>query len=369
MPRPVRQARAVPRALALLAAGLLAACADTNAPAPAPEEVLLVVNTRGNSLSILPIDPVGPPKNVALGGVGSRPNGVAARGEIALVPLGSANAVAVVNLRERRLLDRIPLPAGSGATGVAVINDSIAYVGNPGLNSVSRVNYLDGTEVEVPVGIRPLGIIFVRGRVFVLNGNVDPSGVPLGASWITVLDPATNRPASGVDSIALAGPGGAAFATPAADGQFYVVSRGTPGLADSRLSAVDPLARVETASFAGLGTTPGDLISNGGARVFVSSLREGVLEFNTDSNDVVRGVGEGVEIASNSGVAVDSDRRLYAISAGDCTAGSGIAHVLNEDLEQIDSLPLGRCPGPARVVKVSQDVTGSDDGLLAGSRP
>ena len=55
--------------------------------------------------------------------------------------------------------------------------------------------------------------------------------------------------------------------------------------------------------------------------------------------------------------------------AGDCTAGSGLAHVLNEDLEQIDSLPLGRCPGPARVVKVSQDVTGSDDGLLAGSRP
>ena len=186
------------------------------------------------------------------------------------MPLGPANAVAVVDLRQRTLLDRIPLPTGSGATGVAVINDSIAYVGNPGLNSVSRVNYLDGTTVEVPVGIRPQGIIFVRGRVFVLNGNVDPNGVPLGASWITVLDPATNRPASGVDSIALAGPGGAAFATPAADGQFYVVSRGTPGLADGRLSAVDPLARVETASFAGLGTTPGDLISDGGA----SGVRE-----------------------------------------------------------------------------------------------
>jgi ABC-type dipeptide/oligopeptide/nickel transport system ATPase component len=50
-----------PPALLLLAAGLLAACADTNAPAPAPEEVLLVVNTRSNSLSILPIDPAGSP--------------------------------------------------------------------------------------------------------------------------------------------------------------------------------------------------------------------------------------------------------------------------------------------------------------------
>jgi len=43
--------------------------------------------------------------------------------------------------------------------------------------------------------------------------------------------------------------------------------------------------------------------------------------------------------------------------------------VLNENLEQIDSLPVGRCAGPARVVKVSQDVTGTDDGLLAGSGP
>jgi hypothetical protein len=110
-----------------------------------------------------------------------------------------------VDLRLRRLLDRIALPAGSGATGVAVVNDSIAYVGNPNLNTVSRVNYLAGTTVEVPVGPHPQGVVFTRGRVFVLNGNVDAVGAPLGPSWITVLDPATNAPASGVDSIALTG--------------------------------------------------------------------------------------------------------------------------------------------------------------------
>lgn len=369
MPLTIRRAFPARAPLLALAMGFLLACADTNAPAPLPEEVLLVVNTRGNSLSVVPIDPAGPVRHVALGGVGSRPTGVAARGEIALVPLGPANAVAVVTLRERRLLDRIPLPAGSGATGVAVVNDSIAYVGNPGLNTVSRVNYLAGTTEEVAVGVRPQGIIFIRGRVFVLNGNVDPNGVPLGPSWITVLDPATNRPASGVDSIPLSGAGGAAYATPAADGQVYVVSRGTPGLPEGRISAVDPLRRLENASFAGLGVTPGDLATDGGPRIFVSSLREGVLEFDTDSNAVVRGIGEGLDIVSNSGVAVDSQRRLYAIAAGDCAAGSGMAHVFNPELEEIDSIPLGRCPGPARVVKVSQDATGSDDGLLSRSRP
>jgi hypothetical protein len=182
-----------------------------------------------------------------------------------------------------------------------------------------------------------------------------------------VIDPASNRAASGVDSIPLSGSGGAAYATPAADGQVYIVSRGTPGLPEGRISAVDPLGRVENASFAGLGVTPGDLATDGGARIFVSSLREGVLEFNTDSNAVVRGIGEGLDIVSNSGVAVDSERRLYAIAAGDCAAGSGQAHVFNEELEEIDSIPLGRCPGPARVVKVSQDATDSGDGLLSRS--
>jgi hypothetical protein len=52
--------------------------------------------------------------SVALGGTGSRPNGVAARGEIALVPLGPANAVAVVNLRNASCSIESRCPAGSG---------------------------------------------------------------------------------------------------------------------------------------------------------------------------------------------------------------------------------------------------------------
>jgi len=96
MPSSSRSLHRVRAPLLVLATGLVLACADTNAPAPLPEEVLLVVNTRGNTLSIVPIDPAGAARQVALGGEGSRPTGVAARGEIALVPLGPANAVAVV---------------------------------------------------------------------------------------------------------------------------------------------------------------------------------------------------------------------------------------------------------------------------------
>ena len=47
--------------------------------------------------------------------------------------------VAIVDLLARTLLQRIPLPDGSRPTGAIIVSDSIAYVANPGRNSVSQV--------------------------------------------------------------------------------------------------------------------------------------------------------------------------------------------------------------------------------------
>ena len=46
-----------------------------------------------------------------------------------------------------------------------------------------------------------------------LNANLDSTGEPVGASWLTVINPATNTLAPGIDSVPLTGPGYAAFAT------------------------------------------------------------------------------------------------------------------------------------------------------------
>lgn len=349
---PTRRIPPLGPALLALAASLTYGCADTNAPAPEPEELLVVVNRTGNTLGIVPLNGSDGPSEVALGGLGSAPTTVAVRGGTAVVPLGPADAVSIVDLVARSLVTRIRLAPGSGATGAAILDDSIAYVANPALNTVSRVNYVEETVTDVPVGIHPQGIVFTRGRVFVLNGNIDETGEPLGPSWITVLDPATNQPAAGIDSIGLSGPGNAAFGVPAADGLLYVISRGG-AVGEGRISAVDPLERAEVASFAGLGPRPGDLTTDGLARIFISSLVEGLLEFNTDSNEVVRGVGEGVNIPSNSAVAVDSRLLVYAIESGGCQPGqTGIAHQLDEDLVEVRQFPLGRCPVAALVTRV-----------------
>ena len=345
-------------ALLALATGLLFGCADTNAPPPEPLELLLVVNRQSNSLTIVSVDEADSPASVLLGGSGATPTSVAAREGIAVVPLGEADALAVVDLIARRLIHVVPLPEGSGATGAAMVSDSVAYVANPRLNTITRVNVFTRDTAEVPVGVFPQAFGVARGRLFVLNGNLDETGEPAGPSWLAVINPGTNAPAAGIDSIPLTGPGNAAFATVGGDGLLYVVNRGPTTPAEGRLSVVDPLERTEVASFAGLGLLPGDLATDGQSRVFVSSFTEGLLEFNTDSNAVVRGEGAGIAIPSNSGVAADSKGRVYAIEAGECVAGRrGVAHVLDEELEEIGRITLGRCSAGATVVRIGLEAS------------
>jgi hypothetical protein len=344
-----RTLASVPLAGALL---LAAGCADTNAPLPAPQEVLLAVNSTANTLSIVPVDAPASAVAVELGGTTPTPVGVAARGGIAVVPMGLDNAVAVVDLRAASVLRRVPLPANSGATGAAMVDDSIAYVGNPGINTVSRVNYLTGATAEVPVGVFPQGMVFARGKLFVLNGNL-VNFVPAGASWITVVDPFTNAVADGIDSIPLTGEGNAGFGTVSGDGLLYVMSSGDFSGGEGRLSTIDPVGRTELASFSGFGTGPGSVASDGEARIYVSSVAEGLMVFDTDSNRVLRGAGQGVPVPSNSAVAVDSKRRVYAIESGPCSGGRpGVAHVFDSELAEVRTIPLGECPSGATVVQI-----------------
>lgn len=328
---------------------LCSGCADTNAPAPQPTEALLVVNSTANTLSIVPVERPSAAVQVQLGGTTPTPVGVSAFGRTAIVPLGLDNAVAVVDLVDATLTRTIPLPANSGATGSAIVDDSIAYVGNPNLNTVSRVNYLTGETAEVEVGVYPQGIVFARGRIFVLEGNLE-NFVPAGPSSLTVLDPGSGGPFAGVP---LTGPGNAGFGVLGGDGLLYVMNAGSFSEGEGRLSIVDPVSLVEVASFAGFGAGPGNVAADGGTKIYVSSFAEGLMEFDTDANQVVRGAGNGVPIPSNSAVAVDSKGRIYAIESGPCQGGKpGKAHILDAALEEKGVITLGECPSGAVTTEI-----------------
>ncbi|MEO8199682.1 MAG: hypothetical protein ABI679_04090 [Gemmatimonadota bacterium] len=327
---------------ALVVAGLTA-CADTTAPLPPPAEVLVVVNSTEASLTVVPVESPGNATTIPLGGTTPTPVSVATREGIAIVPMGLDNTAVVVDLKAGHVVKTIFLPPGSGATGVAIVNDSIAYVGNPNLNSVTRINFLRGDTATVAVGVYPEAIVFTRGKLFVLNGNLENFS-PVGESWITVIDPVTNSKATGVDSIPLPGPGNAGFADVASDGLLYIVSSGDFFTGEGRLSIVDPVGRQEVANFSGFGTGPGALAADGGERLFITSFSEGLMEFNTRTRVVVLGAGAGIDIPGNSAIEVDSKGRIYAITTGPCSGGvPGVAHVLKANLAETGTIDLGEC--------------------------
>ena len=330
-------------------------CAETSAPLPPPEEVLVVLNTTAASLSLIPVAAPTQVSTVPLGASNVQPSSVSTRGAVAVVPLEGRDAIAIIDLRAGELVNTISLAAGSGVAGAALISDSIAYVSNSALQTVTRVDLATGDTISIPVGRTPRQITFTRGRVLVINANLDEQGKPAGESWISVIDPAGNLTGVVIDSIPLFGPGNARFSTVAGDGLVYVVQNGDPTIDEGRLSVVDPVERTERASFGGFGFGPGDLASDGGDRLLISSRTEGLMEFDTAERSVVRGEGNGVAIPGNSGVALDSRGRIYALEAG--CSDNGIVHVLRPDFTEIRSIPVGQCATQVLLARVPAEGT------------
>ncbi len=336
------------------AAGVVLGCAEASAPLPAAEEVLLLVHRTGSSLSLLRVKSPTVVTPIPLNSATGTPTTVAALNGYAIVPLGDDPGAAVVNLRTVLVERVVPLPANSGATGAAIVDDSIAYVANPNRNSVTRINYLTGDTASVAVGQTPRSVVFARGRVFVVNANLTGAGAPIGPSWVSVVDPVTNRLATGVDSILLPGPGNGAFADVAQDGLVYIMNAGPDdGTTDSRLSLLDPVGREELGNFKGFGNAAGAVTDNGGSRLYVSSLTQGLMVFDLINRRVLRGAGNGIAIPDNSGVAVDGDGRIYATESGGCTPGSpGKLHILRTNFSESRVVTVPECPVAAVVTEV-----------------
>jgi hypothetical protein len=341
---------AVLRLTLALACAALLACAETAAPPPAPEEIVVVLNTTGATLSLVPVVAPTQISTIPLGASDVEPVSVAARGGTAVVALRARSALAVVDLRQQQLVNTIRLQPGSLVAGTALTDDSVAYVANSNLNSITRVNLATGDTASLAVGNTPQQVTFTRGRLLVLNANLDSLGMPAGESWISVVDPAAGDRGVLIDSIPLIGPGNAEYSAVASDGLVYVVQVGDPSIDEARLSVVDPVRRQELASFGGLGFGPGDLTADGGDRLLISSRTEGLMEFDTAERTIVRGEGNGVPIPANTGVAVDSQGRVYALESG-CSE-TGVLHLLRPDFTEIRTVPVGQCATQVLLARV-----------------
>jgi hypothetical protein len=322
----------------------------------------VVLNAGEGSLSLIPVDPNRPMRKVQFGALGGTATDVAARGETAVVTGGVSDQVLVFDLRSETTRQVVSLAAGSNPIAVTMISDAVAYVANAGANLVTRLDLVTGDTASIVVGQYPRDLVLTRGRLFVVNANVEPCDLglcSLGPSWLTVVDPQTNSRTAGRDSIELPSQGNAQSTTLGGDGLVYVVNIGDAATEiPGRLSIVDPIVRAEVGSFGGFGFMPGGVTSDGAERLFVTSTADGLMEFNTRTRRVVRGAGDGIFVAANLAAAVDSRGWIYAIEGGDCAgAGLGRLRVFRADLTEARSVVLGVCPVAVTLVMVPVLVT------------
>ncbi len=351
------------RRLAFLALTLATGCSDALEQKSSAGQVIGVVNANDRTLSVISAtDFTVTTRSWQMGS--ATPRTIDGRGHVFVVPLGAADAVGVdlfftcppgaLSLCVQPDYT-LPLPTGSGATGVAIQDDSIAWIANPNLNTVTRVNYFSGDTTSVPVGVYPQAVALVGTRVFVVNSNLVGS-TPAGPSWLTSFECCSVRTP---DSIPLTGTN-ARFATVGDDSLLYVIASGHTGATDGKLSIVDPQTRVEVAVLNGLGESPGAAAFHpAGSRLLVASATEGILEVNASIRVITRGPGNGVKPGGNgvSGLAIDLRGRLYAVDAATlatpefCAVSGGVVHVLTAppDYHEIHTATVGCGPTTAAV--------------------
>ena len=353
------------RRLAFLALTLATGCSDALEQKSSAGQVIGVVNASDRTLSVISATDFSVSTHDWQSGTAS-PRTIDGRGHVFVVPLGAADAVGISRfftcppgaLALCVPPDYVlPLAPGSGATGAAIQDDSIAWIANPNLNTVTRVNYFrNGDTTSVAVGVYPQAVAIVGTRVFVVNSNL-VGATPAGPSWLTSFECCTTSPTP--DSIALTG-ANARFAVVGDDSLLYVIASGHAGAADGKLSIVDPQARAEVAVLNGLGESPGAAAFHpAGSRLLVASATEGILEVNASIRVITRGPGNGVKPGGHgvSGLAIDLRGRVYAVDAASlatpefCAVSGGGVHVLTAppDYHEIHTATVGCGPTTAAV--------------------
>ena len=340
-----RNFRSIP-ALALLLATVWACGDEPTRPTP-PSDVrdyAVVLNSVGLTLTVFPLAAPDSTTTIPLGATGT-PASMAVRGDVALVPLGILSAVAVVDLAAGDVTDVIPLPQGSGATGVAIVDDSLAFVANPELNSVSPVRYRDGTALEpIPVGIYPTAIVAHGDLVYVLEANL-VDFVPDGPSSVSVIDALTLA----VDTTFTLSGRNAGDAVLSGDSVLYVLNRGDFGVGNGTVSVIPLPGVLERERIDGFGDGTGTLAETPSGDLLVSSFVYGLALYDPQTRAFTVAPEDGIfppGAANVLGAGVGPHGEFYSIDAGDCSEPGRvwIWQGTLTDADQAEPVTVGSCP-------------------------
>lgn len=339
-------------AVLALAPTALAACDNPSHFGAQPTRLAIIVNSVDNSLTLVDVDGDGSDvRNVGLGAVAASPVSVAARNELAVVPEGIYPFATVVDLRTATVARSIPLPANSGATGVAFLNDSIAIVANSNLNTVSPVNVVRGTTgAQVAVGVYPQAVVEgTDGRVFVINGNL-VNFSSAGPGSVTVIG--ANGQTAGTIALTGVNPQNGVVR----NGKLYVVNAGTFGGNNGSLSVVNLTSLTEETRVTGFGEFPGAITAGPDGLIYVGVYSTGIVVWNPASGSFVRPLANPIVPGNSppvSSLGFDVTGRMHTTNPGDCSAAGRTFRLVSTAYDRV--VNTGICPFAITFADVMED--------------
>jgi len=251
-------------------------------------QVGLVVNSLGNAIRLFQLGDPEERHDIALGASSAvTPTGLAIRGESAVVPLGNAASVAVIDLRTRQI-DAFFLFESGNATGSAFVDDRTVLAANQETDQVGRFMLGQaGNAIGDLVAVTPFltAIVpYADSLAFVISANLDDNYAPAGDGVVTAIDPRTMTVAAEIET----GGTNSQFGAIGPDGMLYVMNTGDYVTA-STLAIIDPgsLARVEVAG--GFPAGSGHVHVSAGGMLFASAFFAGTVAWNTATGGFVRG--------------------------------------------------------------------------------
>ena len=249
-------------------------------------QIGLVINSTGRALTMFQLGNPAEQRQVPLGASSTvTPVGLSRRGLNAVIPLGSAGSVALIDLPGERITRFFTAPSGN-LSGSVFLDDRTVLVANLVGDYVGKFTIdqaSDAITETVAVAPAPNAVLTDGSLAYVISGNLDDSFLPLGNGIVTVIDPATMTL---VGTVTTGGTNSqsAAFGP---DGLLYVVNT-IDFVADASVTIIDPGTMQVVTTVSGFGPGAGSISIDGNGLAYVSAFFTGTMVWNTATRQFVR---------------------------------------------------------------------------------
>ena len=253
----------------------------------ADHEIGLVVNSLGKTLTLFQVGSPATQRQIPLGSSSSiTPVGFSVRARRAVVPLGNAASVALIDL-ESATIQRYFTFARGNATGSVFADDTTILVANTTLGTIGRATLRQASDVivtSVVVAPQPTAIALVGSRALVVSANLDDNYSPIGNGVVTAVDPKTMQ----VLGTAQSGGTNSTDAAVGPDGLLYVLNTGDY-VGEGSLTIVNPTTMQTVMTVAHMGVGPGAISIDATGLAYISGFFSGTLVWNTRTRTFLRG--------------------------------------------------------------------------------